>query len=196
MPKTVYLIHGWGNGPEDSIFPWLKKELTSRGYTVLVPQMPNTNFPVMEEWIDTLRALVTKPEDSILVGHSLGGLAVLIYLEQLAVGQKVPKVVCFAGVTNIITSITPENEAFIQPWLQKKLDAEKIKQSFGELVGFFSDNDPYIPLSGEEVLRKTYGARTVIEHGMGHYNKQGGVVSSESILREVVGEKEKGSLGN
>lgn len=47
MKKRVFLIHGWEGYPEEGWRPWLKKELEQRGFTVIVPAMPDTATPTM-----------------------------------------------------------------------------------------------------------------------------------------------------
>ena len=56
MPKA-YIIHGWTETPESAFFPWMKEELEKRGYDVAIPLLPNTNVPLVDEWIDFLMEL-------------------------------------------------------------------------------------------------------------------------------------------
>src|SRR3989338_4454364 len=62
MKKRVFVIHGWGGSPGGGWKPWLKEELEARGFQVIMPQMPNPEFPKMDEWVGTLASLVGKPE--------------------------------------------------------------------------------------------------------------------------------------
>src|SRR3989344_256654 len=45
------LIHRWEGYQEEGWFPWLKKELESRGFEVYVPAMPDSAEPKIETWI-------------------------------------------------------------------------------------------------------------------------------------------------
>lgn len=58
--KQAYIIHGWGGTTTESWFPWLKKELKSRGFKVEVPAMPNPNTPKIRDWVDNLNILKDK----------------------------------------------------------------------------------------------------------------------------------------
>ena len=42
MQKRVVIIHGWGGYPDEGWRPWLKHELETKGFLVLVPAMPDT----------------------------------------------------------------------------------------------------------------------------------------------------------
>ncbi|MFE3449210.1 alpha/beta hydrolase [Nonomuraea sp. NPDC059194] len=57
-------------------------ELTARGHEVRVPQLPDPEAPQPEAWLKTLAAEVADPADTVLVGHSIGGVNVLRLLEQ------------------------------------------------------------------------------------------------------------------
>ncbi|MBI2582787.1 alpha/beta hydrolase, partial [Candidatus Azambacteria bacterium] len=60
----VFIIHGWEGYPEEGWFPWLKRELESRGFEVRVPAMPDTAKPKIEAWISYLAELVGKPDEN------------------------------------------------------------------------------------------------------------------------------------
>ena len=38
--KKVVIIHGANGSPEENWFPWLKKELETKGIEVIIPQFP------------------------------------------------------------------------------------------------------------------------------------------------------------
>jgi predicted alpha/beta hydrolase family esterase len=88
MKKRVFIIHGWGGNPDEHWLPWLKSELEQKGYEVVVPQMPNTNKPVIEEWVNHLSEIVGEVDaQTYFVGHSVGCQTILRYLETQA-GKK------------------------------------------------------------------------------------------------------------
>ena len=84
--KTALIFHGTEGHPEENWFPWLKQELEKRGYKVFVPQFPSPpKIPAMiDEWfavLDNYKTFIDK--DTILIGHSLGGIFTLRALERL-----------------------------------------------------------------------------------------------------------------
>lgn len=96
--KRAFLIHGWEGDPEEEWRPWLKKELEKKGFEVYVPAMPDTATPTMEKWVPFLAEIVGKPDENCyFVGHSLGCITILRYLETLNEGEKVGGVVLVAG---------------------------------------------------------------------------------------------------
>jgi len=168
--KRVFIVHGWEGSPGDIWFPWLAEKLKEKGFVVEVPRMPDSDDPKIKEWLEYMQAVIKQPdENTILVGHSLGGQAILRYLAELPAGTKIKKAILVAPVMNEISVRDfDEDEAGVF-WLKTPFDAEKAKKAAKEIVGFFSDDDRWIPLSSEKILRKKFGTRTTVEHNMGHY---------------------------
>lgn len=84
--NNVFIFHGTEGYPEENWFPWLKQELEQKGYSVFVPQFPSP--PVVPakiaEWFDVLKNYEQNiDENTILIGHSLGGIFTLRILEKL-----------------------------------------------------------------------------------------------------------------
>jgi len=95
--KTAFIFHGTEGYPEENWFPWLKEKLEGKGIKTFVPQFPSP--PVVPakitEWFDVLKDYEQYlTEDTILVGHSLGGIFTLRILEKL---NHPVKAVCLVG---------------------------------------------------------------------------------------------------
>lgn len=98
MHKRVFIIHGWDGYPEEGWFPWLKKELEAKSFTVFVPQLPKPDEPRIDNWVPELRKVVGNPdEQTYFVGHSMGCQTIARYLETLPEGVKVGGAVFVAG---------------------------------------------------------------------------------------------------
>jgi len=151
MTKRVFLIHGWEGYPEEGWRPWLKNELEKRGFTVIVPAMPDTKHPKMNAWLKHLRKVVGTPDkDCYFVGHSLGCITILRYLETLKANQKIGGAVLVAGFTSSLGY--QELESFFK----KPINWKKIKSHCKEFVAIHSDNDPYVSLHYGDFSRKNY----------------------------------------
>jgi|WetSurMetagenome_2_1015567.scaffolds.fasta_scaffold122461_2 uncharacterized protein len=193
--KKAYIIHGWGGSPLGAWRPWLKKELEFRRFEVEVPAMPDTDYPAIEKWLPFLQNLIKNPdENTILIGHSLGCTAILRFLDSLAAETIVGKVVLVAPVTpigcpchlEVIKNLTEDEKKILLPWIETPINAEKVKKSAKEIIAFFSDNDEWIPLKSEKIMREKFGARTIIEKGMGHYNDAAGIRKVPAVLAEIL----------
>jgi len=160
MSKRLFVIHGWEADPNCNWFPWLKREATRLEFAVTVPAMPNTEHPVKDEWVAHLRELVgAVDENTYFVGHSLGVIAILRFLEQLPAGQKAAMAILTAGFSESLG--IPELESFTDT----SLDYQKVKTSVNKIIIYQSDNDPLIPLKSAVVMQKEFNCDLrIIKH--------------------------------
>jgi hypothetical protein len=181
MPKRIFLIHGWEGYPEEGWRPWLKGKLEEEGFSVFVPAMPDTNHPKMDDWIRHLTKIVGTPDkDCYFLGHSLGCITILRYLETLKEGQKTGGVVLVAGFTSNLGY--EELESFFT----KPIDWEKIKSHCEKFVAIHSDNDPYVSLHYRDFFKGKLNAEVIVEHNMGHFSGDDGITELPVALNAVL----------
>lgn len=188
--KRVFIVHGWDGKSDQHWLPWLKNELESRGFLVSVPEMPESENPKKNVWVKHLADLVKTPDrDTYFVGHSIGCKAVLRYLETLMPGEKVGGAVLVAGwitLTNM-SGRTPEEIKVINDWVNPPFDYNKIRSHCENFIAIFSDDDPEVPLEqNKETYEKNLGAKTIIEHGKGHFTADEGVTDLPSALDSIL----------
>lgn len=178
--KRVIIIHGFEGSPQGNWFPWLKSELEKIDCEVLIPAMPNAYHPKMSEWIDLIKETVDSPnEDIYFVGHSLGVIAILRYLESLEDGEVVGGVILVAGFSESIG-----NEE-LKSFFESPLQYQKIKKSVGRFVVIHSDNDPAVPFRNAELLCDKFGAELVVIKGGGHMNAKAGYYELPIVLEKL-----------
>lgn len=171
--KRLFIIHGWDGYPEEGWFPWLKKEMESRGFEVTVPQMPDAEFPKIEKWIPALSSAVgTADNNTFFVGHSMGCQAIARYLETLPEDVTVGGAVFVAGFFKRLRSLGKDAEviAISKHWLESPIDFKKIKQHLPKSVAIFSDNDPFVPIDNTEEFEQNLGSQIIIEQNYGHFS--------------------------
>ncbi len=175
--KRAVIIHCWGGNSNYAWYPWLKKELGSRGYQVTVPDMPNNDEPQLSEWLPTLQNVIGNPDiELLLVGHSLGTVTIMRYLESLEHGH-VGKVILVAGFTDQLGFKELEN------FFGTNLDFEKIKPKSNDgFVVIQSDDDPFVSAQYGERLKEELGAKLVVKHGAKHMS---GAVDGEEACTEL-----------
>ena len=180
MPKRVFVIHGYGASPKDNWFPWLKEELEKKGFDVSVPQMPDTDNPTLGKWLPHLRNLVGPCNgNDFFVGHSLGTITILKYLESLSKREKAGGAVLVGGFSE---SIGFEK---LSSFTEKPLDYEKIKKSVGKIIAIHSTDDRSVPYKFGEIIRDKLGAELITMHGAGHINHQKGYFKLPEVLDAV-----------
>lgn len=179
--KKVLIVHGWSGTPESNWFSWMKRELQSQNVIVEVPQMPGADFPKMKDWVDHIHTKIDKPDEEIfLVGHSLGCMAIMRYIESLADDQKIGGILLVAGFSHSI-GIPYLDDFFTVPLNYGKVRDAVIKKTF-----ICSDNDPFVPLAEGECLKNMLGGSLIVLHDAGHINESDGFVTFAKGLEELL----------
>lgn len=176
--KRAVLVHCWGGNANYAWYPWVKTQLEALGYTVTVPNMPNTDAPQLSTWLPALREAVGSPNDElVLIGHSLGNATIMRYLESLGDYQQVGKVIMVAGFTDQLGFKELEN------FFATQLNFDKIKaKSKNGFVAIQSDDDPFVSAQYGERIKSELGAKLVIKNGAGHMS---GAVDGEASCIEL-----------
>lgn len=164
--KKVIIVHCWEGYPEYCWYPHVKNELQNKGFEVNVSLFPETNHPQLNQWLPKLKEIVGKPNENIfLVGHSIGAVTILRYLESMQEQEKIGGVVLVAGFTDDLGYVELSN------FFNKPLDFEKIKKHTKKIVAIHSDNDPYVSLKYGDIFRDIAGAELIIKHDMKHFSR-------------------------
>jgi len=192
--KRVFIIHGWGGNPGEAWLPWLAKNLKEKGFSVEVPEMPDTDNPKIEAWISYLEKKVGQcDENTFFVGHSIGCQAIMRYLEKLPENEKVGGAIFVAGWFTLSNIDGEEDRLVSSPWLNLPIDFEKIKKHTKKFICIFSDNDPYVPAENWDMFSKNLGAEIIIEKNKGHFSDEDGVkelpVALDAVLKIAQNEK-------
>jgi uncharacterized protein len=179
--KRVFIIHGWEADPGSNWFPWLKEELTKKGITAVTPAMPDSAHPDCGRWIGYLKKIVGQvDEDTFFVGHSLGPIAILRFLESLPLDEKAGGVIMVAGFSESLG--IPEIESFFaQP-----LDYAKVKKMSQRFVVINSNDDPYVPMDRAKILERELGAELIVVHQAGHLNAGTGFFKLPAVLEKIL----------
>lgn len=187
--RRAFIIHGWDGHPEEGCFPWLKKELEARGFSVIAPAMPNPLEPRIEEWVPRLAELVGTPDEHmILFGHSIGAQTILRYLAGLPEGKNIKGAVLLAPWVHLTNEAfeTDEDREIAEPWLKTPIDFGAARQHAGKFTAIFSDSDPLVPIGDAKIFERELGAGIIMEHDKGHFSGSDGITEFPSALQAVL----------
>ncbi len=183
--KRIFIIHGYTGHPGGNWFPWLKSELEKLDVSAVVPAMPHTENPQVSEWLPYLRSQVGLPdEDTYLVGHSLGCITILRYLETLTGNTKAGGAVLVAGFAS------PIHLHELDPFFEPPLDDLNIKKRVKKIVAINSDNDRHVPYEQAEEIRNRFDAELIKIHNGEHLNEEAGYTEFPLVLdklKEIMG---------
>jgi uncharacterized protein len=170
--RRVVLVHGWGGTPEHGWFPWIKKELETKGFEVVAPQLPVTAEPRKERWVPALsEAVGMVDQDTYFIGHSMGCQTIARYLEKLPESTQVGGVVYVAGFFKRLTNMGgADADEIVDSWLSAPIDLRKIRAVCPKSVALFSDNDQYVPLDNVDTFRDELGSEIIIVPNGDHFS--------------------------
>ncbi|HEX5774692.1 MAG TPA: alpha/beta fold hydrolase [Candidatus Paceibacterota bacterium] len=163
--KNALLLHGTGNTPSHNWLPWLKAQLEQRGYKVWVPQLPEAEFPNMDRYVEFVSSAGWDfNNDSILVGHSSGAVAILGILQHLPDGVKARQAILVGSFKDDL------GREDLKGLFEKPIVYEKVKTKAQEFILLHSDDDPYCPLEHAEFLAEQLEGELVLLPGEKHFS--------------------------
>ena len=154
----VVLIHGKNTDPTKKWYPWFAAEVPKFGVEFIAPILPNSEDPIMAEWLAEIDK--TQPDsETILVGHSRGGVAVLHWLENQAPEVKVKKVILIATNSGKLTERAIPEESNSGFFTETGYDFAKIKTHCDQFVVLHSTDDPTVPFAQGEYNAQKLAAK-------------------------------------
>lgn len=168
--KRAIIVHCWDGYPEYCWYQSTKKELEQKGFEVTIPSFPDTHLPELSKWLPVLQEVIGTPDqETYLIGHSVGCITILRYLESLSPEQKIGGAVLVAGYTDSLQGIVGIKSELVNFFTTPILYTD-IKQKAEHFVVIHSDDDMYVDLKYGDEFKEKLGAELIIKHGMGHFS--------------------------
>ncbi|HLC47167.1 MAG TPA: leucine--tRNA ligase [Candidatus Nanoarchaeia archaeon] len=178
LKKTVMILHGTEGNSKKNWYAWLKAELEKCGYKVIVPDLPDSDYPELDKWLKELEKYRDSiDENIILIGHSLGCPTALQYLQKL--NTRINRLILVAPTHKDLDwdwfkkEFDNDNTKNIQKVSQQPTDWKKIMSLVNDVTYYFSEDDPYIPLKVKEYYSRDLNGEFIVHKNKGHYNLTG-----------------------
>ena len=184
--NKIYIVHCWDGTKDDGWYPWLDKQLSNENNIVYKFDMPNTTSPDIDEWVSFLDSKVESlDENTFFVGHSIGCQTIMRYLQTKNM-CKIGGILFVAPWLELLDFAIEDEESYnvAKPWLNTKIDFEKVKQFTNNINCIFSDNDYFVSLDQKDKFEKLLDANTIVVSGKGHISQDDGVYELKEILEE------------
>ncbi|MCX6795204.1 MAG: alpha/beta hydrolase [Candidatus Falkowbacteria bacterium] len=183
----IVLIHGKNTDPTEKWYPWLKEEVIKNGFDFIAPILPRPEDPVMDEWLVEIDK--TNPEDdTILIGHSRGGVAVLRWLEKQKEIIKVRKVILVATNSGRLRDKPIANETNYGFYTEEGYDFKKIKNHCREFIVLHSQDDPWVPFSAGQFNAQGLSAKFLKFENYEHFGAK--TKKIPELLEEIISGQE------
>lgn len=177
----VILLHGKDKDSTHIWYPWLKQALTSRGVLCEAPNLPHADNPKIDEWLQVIDAL-NPDANTVLVGHSRGGMAILRWLESRQ--QPVLRVVLVAANSANIVD-TKDSDFYSGPY-----DFSAIRKYCDQFIVMHSKDDKWVPYGAGVENAEGLDARLISFDGRNHFGLQSDgttMTTFPELLEQVVG---------
>ena len=178
----IILVHGFNSSPNQNFHPWLRDELHAKGFQVIAPELPMASADTFDlpAVIEVMKKEIgyLKNED-ILLGHSLGALVILQYLEAVEMTET-PRAVILVGAPWKVA------RAELRRLFVDDLDADVLMWKSREYVVIHSKDDKLVPIEHGKKLADQLRARFIETETDGHFMDAQYPVLRDTIL-EIAG---------
>ncbi len=164
MSKKVLFLHGWGGSDYPHWQAWSASELIKKDYTISFPKLPNREFPILNEWLDTLKKEFDHFQPDIVVCHSLANILWFHFVQKFNINE-IEKLMLVSPVRQNCT--IKEIQTFFPYPIIDDLKAKEII-----MVG--STNDKYMSVDEIMDLQSKLNIGLKILENAGHINTDSG----------------------
>jgi len=183
--KKIYLVHCWGGTVNDGWYPWLKKELDKYNVEVIMENMPNTEKPIIKEWISKLdRVVDILNEDIFFIGHSIGCQTIMRFLETKET-TKIGGILFVAPWLDLLPNeMDEESNKIAYEWINTSINFDKIRQFTNNIIAIFSNDDYFVSVENELQFKNKLDAKTIMLENKGHISQDDNIFEEQTILNQ------------
>lgn len=166
--KKVIFIHGYTSSPKKKKYQIIAEELDKLGVAYSIPALPGDEHPHSKAWLELIDKEVKNSTDPVvLVGHSLGTRAALLYLDKF--GKKVDTVILIAAFNNDYKKNRNRKDEHYADFFEYPVDIEKVKKLANKFIVVHSKDDDSIDYSQGEEISRELEAKLITYENMGHF---------------------------
>lgn len=184
-PFRIVFIHGYTSSHKADWYPELSTLMDRVGWDYVIPDLPGGKHPHAAEWLSKLHAVITADDRPlILVGHSLGTRAALLYLEKYR--PQVNKVFLIGAFANWVENAERRDGEAYPDFFTHIIDLEQIKPLVGEFVVIHSEDDDSIPFVQGQTIARELGAELITLKDRGHVTEPADAPIIFEILQQKI----------
>jgi len=187
MNKKIIFVHGYTASSQADWYPAIKPELDRSGIDYSVPDLPGGENPHSADWVEIIRKKVelsSKP--IVLVGHSLGTRAVLLYLDKYQ--KKVDTVILIAPLSNNVANAERHDGEAYPDFFEYKINLQRVKKLAKKFIILHSKDDSSLDYEKHGVsLARELGVKLITFKGRGHFSNPENAPSVLKVLRKELG---------
>ncbi len=177
---TCLLIHGFNGAPNHHWYASLGPLLESAGLAYIAPAMPEPNRPQCSAWLSTIKTAYDNIDgEIILVGHSLGTRAALLFLEQY---QAPVKACLLVGAFSNDIANGQRRGSVYGTFFEHLIDITVVKLECGRFIVLHSTDDQSIPYAQGAQIAGDLDAELMTQNGFGHFTS----ANDASLISQLI----------
>ncbi len=183
--KKVIFIHGYTSSPKRKKYQLIAQELDKLGIDYSIPEFPGGEHPHSKDWLEIIdREVKNSDRPVVLVGHSLGTRAALLYLDKYE--QKVDSVILIAPFDNNFEVHRARRDESFADFFDYALDIEKIKKLANKFIVVHSKDDDLIPYEQGVKISQDLGAKLITYEDRSHFSGEENAEANAKVFVDVV----------
>jgi len=180
MNKKVIFVHGYTASSKVNWYPNISKELDKLGVDYSIRDYPGDRHPAQEEWLEIIEEEVQATNKPIvLVGHSLGTRAILLYLEKLQ--RKVDTVILISPPTERVNVRETLGNFF-----EHKINLANLRGLANTFIVVHSKDDSDVPYEEGVEVAQGLDAKLITLDGRDHISEPENYTYILEILKKVL----------
>lgn len=164
--KQALLLHGTDGNAQSNWFPWLANELTTAGWRVWVPNLPQAHEPNIARYNKYIFANIPWEfnDQTVIIGHSSGAVETLGLLQELPNDTVIKQAILVGSFKDDL------GWPNLGGLFEKPFDFEAIQRHAQSFLFIHSDDDPYCPLDHAKYLSEKLHGKLMVIPGQKHFS--------------------------
>jgi len=185
MKKKIVFVHGYTASSQANWYPNISKELDALGVDYSVPDLPGGEYPHSKDWLEIIDSEVNSTDKPIvLVGHSLGTRAVLLYLDKFE--RKLDTVILIASFNNDWEKHRARKDEHYPDFFEYPVDIEKIKKLANQFIVMHSKDDPDLDYQWGVEIANDLSAKLLTYRDRDHFHMPENYTHILEVIKSVL----------
>lgn len=182
----IIFVHGYTASHTADWYPQISKELDTLEIPYTIPDLPGGKTPHADAWVEMIHKEVIKSrEPIIMVAHSLGTRAALLYLEKYS-DTHLHALILVAPLANRLENADRRNGEAYPDFFIHKIDLGKIKLLAPIRIVMHSMDDASVPYEQGRELSRDLDASLLTYRDRGHFSEPENYEYTLDVIRNLM----------
>lgn len=182
----ILFVHGYTASSKVDFYPILCPLLDKSGVDYIVPDLPGNEHPHAIEWLTTIHeAVKNNIKPLVIVGHSLGTRAALLYIEKYK--PRVEHLFLIGAFANRLENAKRKGGISYPDFFDHIIDLSVIKDHVAHSYVLHSKDDSAISFKQGEEIARDIGAELIPSEKRDHFSSSSNAPYIFSVLKQKIG---------